>query len=72
MRASFTRNIRPLREGRTNFRATQCAMSRDLGPDFVIITASNPTQAGNYKALLTARMQAVRPLWPNTAYTTAT
>jgi hypothetical protein len=47
-------------------------MSRDLGPDFVIITASNPTQAGNYKALLTARMQAVRPLWPNTAYTTAT
>ena len=33
------------------------------GPDFVIITASNRTQAGNYKALLTARMQAVRPRW---------
>ena len=33
---------------------------RELGPDFVIITASNPTQAGNYKALLTARVQAVR------------
>ena len=48
------------------------SMSERAGPDFVIITASNPTQAGNYKALLAARMQAVRPLWADTAYPTTT
>ena len=47
---------------------------RDVGPDFVIITASNPTQAGNYKALLTARVEAVRPgsFGPATASTAET
>ncbi len=30
-------------------------------PDFVVVTASNPTQAANYRALLAARTEAVRP-----------
>ena len=29
-------------------------------PDYIVITASNPTQAGNYEALVKARIEAVR------------
>lgn len=29
-------------------------------PDYIVITASNPTQAGNYQALVNARVEAVR------------
>tara|TARA_B110001452_G_scaffold232571_2_gene209944 strand:- start:50 stop:196 length:147 start_codon:yes stop_codon:yes gene_type:complete len=29
-------------------------------PDYIVITASNPTQAGNYEDLVNARIEAVR------------
>ena len=40
-------------------RATTPAMTTRQ-PDYIVITASNPTQAGNYEDLVNARIEAVR------------